>query len=102
MAATVERSEKLLLSEYGLQPKGKIYRNPTTALLYTHALANGEGALAEGGPLVVDTGLHTGRSPKDKFIVRERGSESRIWWGDVNKPLEEEKFFGLRDKVVDT
>ena len=101
MAATVERSEKLLLSEYGLQPKGKIYRNPTTALLYTHALANGEGALAEGGPLVVDTGLHTGRSPKDKHIVRESGSESRIWWGDVNKPLEEEKFFGLRDKVVE-
>jgi phosphoenolpyruvate carboxykinase (ATP) len=101
MAATVERSEKVLLSEYGLQPKGQIHRNPTTALLYTHALANGEGSLAEGGPLVVDTGFHTGRSPKDKFIVRESGSESRIWWGDVNKALEEEKFFGLRDKVVD-
>ena len=56
--------------------------------------------LAEGGPLVVDTGDHTGRSPKDKFIVRERGSEDRIWWGDVNKPLDEENFFGLRDKVV--
>src|SRR5215218_8484900 len=100
MAATVERSEALLLSEYGLEPKGRIHRNPTTAMLYTHALANKEGVLAEGGPLVVDTGVHTGRSPKDKFIVREGGSKDRIWWGDVNRPLDEEKFFGLRDKVV--
>ena len=100
MAATVERSEALLLSEYGLEPKGRIHRNPSTAMLYTHALADKEGVLAEGGPLVVDTGVHTGRSPKDKFIVRERGSEDRIWWGDVNKPLDEENFFGLRDKVV--
>src|SRR4051795_710166 len=100
MAATVERSEAVLLSEYGLNPKGRIHRNPTTAMLYTHALANKEGVLAEGGPLVVDTGVHTGRSPKDKFIVRERASEDRIWWGDVNRALDEEKFFGLRDKVV--
>jgi phosphoenolpyruvate carboxykinase (ATP) len=100
MAATVERSEALLLTEYGLKPKGRIHRNPTTATLYTHALANKEGVLAEGGPLVVDTGLHTGRSPKDKFIVRERGSEDRIWWGEVNKPIDEDNFFGLRDKVV--
>src|SRR5262249_49714195 len=100
MAATVERSEALLLTEYGLKPKGRIHRNPTTAMLYTHALANKDGVLAEGGPLAVDTGSHTGRSPKDKFIVRERGSEDRIWWGDVNRPIDEENFFGLRDKVV--
>jgi phosphoenolpyruvate carboxykinase (ATP) len=88
------------LSEHGLKPKGKIYRNPTVAMLYTHALVANEGVLAEGGPLVVDTGIHTGRSPKDKYIVRERGSEQRIWWGDVNHELPEEKFHGLRDKVV--
>ena len=69
--------------------------------LYEHALARGDGRLAEGGPLVVDTGKHTGRSPKDKFIVREPGSEGRIWWGEVNKPLAEERFERLRDKVVD-
>ncbi len=55
--------------------------------------------LAEGGPLVVDTGTHTGRSPKDKFVVRETGSEERIWWGG-NAELGEEEFDGLRDKVV--
>jgi phosphoenolpyruvate carboxykinase (ATP) len=56
--------------------------------------------LAHGGPLVVDTGKHTGRSPKDKYVVREPGSEDRIWWGVVNQPLEEERFDGLRSKVV--
>jgi phosphoenolpyruvate carboxykinase (ATP) len=49
---------------------------------------------------VVDTGRFTGRSPKDKFVVREPGSEARIWWGKVNQPLEEDNFDGLRAKVV--
>ena len=88
------------LTEHGLHTGGRVYRQPTTSLLYTHALARGEGRLAEGGPLVVDTGRYTGRSPKDKFVVREAGSEERIWWGDVNHPLAEEGFERLRDKVV--
>src|SRR5579872_1563207 len=100
MATTTERSSAVDLSQHGLRPSGRISRNPTTSMLYTHALARSEGVLAEGGPLVVDTGLHTGRSPKDKFIVREPGSEDRIWWGDVNRELSEEHFEGLRDKVV--
>jgi phosphoenolpyruvate carboxykinase (ATP) len=100
MAATAERSESVELSPHGLHPSGRVYRNPTTAMLYTHALTRNEGVLAEGGPLVVDTGIHTGRSPKDKFVVREPGSQDRIWWGDVNRELPEAKFQGLRDKVT--
>jgi phosphoenolpyruvate carboxykinase (ATP) len=88
------------LSEHGLEPSGRVYANPTTALLYMHTLLRGEGRLAEGGPLVVDTGVHTGRSPNDKFVVREPGSEDRIAWGKVNQDLDEEHFEGLRDKVV--
>ena len=79
---------------------GPVYRNPSTALLYTHALKRGEGALAEGGPLAVDTGAFTGRSPKDKFLVEEDSSQDRIWWGDVNQPLSEDHFDHLRDKVT--
>ena len=60
----------------------------------------GEGRLAEGGPLAVDTGQFTGRSPKDKFLVEESRSQDRIWWGDVNQPLSEQHFDGLRDKVT--
>jgi phosphoenolpyruvate carboxykinase (ATP) len=78
-----------------------VHWNPSTSLLYTHTLLRGEGALAEGGPLVVDTGRHTGRSPKDKFLVREPGCESRIWWGPVNAELDEGSFDGLRGKVTD-
>ena len=88
------------LSEHGINAAADVYRNPATSQLYTHALARREGRLAEGGPLVVDTGVHTGRSPKDKFLVREPGSEERIWWGDVNAEISEEHFDGLRDKVA--
>jgi phosphoenolpyruvate carboxykinase (ATP) len=88
-------------SGYGIDPTGQVYRNPTVAQLYTDALRRGEAVLAEAGPLVVDTGRFTGRSPKDKFVVREPGSDGRIWWGDVNNPLSEEHFERLREKVVD-
>ena len=69
-------------------------------MCYTHSLAREEARLAEGGPLVVDTGRHTGRSPNDRFVVREPGSEERIAWGNVNRPISEDGFVGLRDKVV--
>ncbi len=88
------------LTAHGIQPGGLVRWNPTTALLYTRALKRGDGVLAEGGPIVFDTGVHTGRSPRDKFVVLEQGSEDRIWWGDVNKALSEEHFEGLREKVV--
>ena len=99
MTAT-ELPGRVDLAEHGIDADGKIYRNPTTALLYEHALRRGEGRIGEGGPLVVDTGKHTGRSPKDKFVVREPSSEDRIWWGDVNQELSEEHFEGLREKVA--
>ncbi len=87
------------LSAHGIEPGGAVHHNPTVALLYSHAIARGDGRLAEGGPLVVDTGEHTGRSPNDKFVVREPGSADRIWW-DKNDEIEEEQFEGLRDKVT--
>jgi phosphoenolpyruvate carboxykinase (ATP) len=88
------------LSDHGIEPVGAVHYNPTVALLYSHALRRDEGRLAEGGPIVVDTGEHTGRSPNDKFVVREPGSEDRIWWGKVNKELDEDRFEGLREKVA--
>jgi len=100
MATTTDTRGRADLTAHGIQPSGVVRWNPTTALLYTRALKRGDGVLAEGGPIVFDTGVHTGRSPKDKFVVREPGSEDRIWWGDVNKPLSEQSFEGLREKVV--
>jgi phosphoenolpyruvate carboxykinase (ATP) len=89
------------LEQHGIDPSGEVLRNPTTVQLYTDALRRGDGQLAEGGPLVVDTGRFTGRSPLDKFIVREPESEERIGWGDVNRPIEEEGFDELRARVTD-
>jgi len=88
------------LDAHGITPRGRVIHNPTTAQLYTHALASGAGRLAHGGALVVDTGRFTGRSPQDKFVVDEPGSRDRIWWGEINHPLGEPHFDGLRTKVV--
>ncbi len=99
MTAT-ELPRHVELSEHGIDSPAPVYRNPTTALLYTHALERHEGTIAEGGPLAVDTGTFTGRSPKDKFLVQEESSQDRIWWGEVNQPLAEENFERLRDKVT--
>ena len=88
------------LAQHGISVRGHVFWHPTTSQLYEHALARGDARLAEGGPLVVDTGEHTGRSPKDKFVVREPGSEDRIWWGDVNAEISEEHFEQLREKVA--
>jgi phosphoenolpyruvate carboxykinase (ATP) len=90
-----------LLEVHGISPGGRVIHNPTTAQLYTHAVVTGHGRLAHGGALVVDTGRFTGRSPQDKFLVDEPGSRDRIWWGEVNQPLPEDRFEGLRAKVVD-
>jgi phosphoenolpyruvate carboxykinase (ATP) len=88
------------LAVHGLHVGGRVLRNPTTSQLYAAALDRGEAVLGEDGPLVVDTGRFTGRSPKDKFIVREPGSEHRIWWSDTNAEISEEHFGGLRAKVA--
>jgi phosphoenolpyruvate carboxykinase (ATP) len=95
----METRSRADLSRHGLNPSGRVIWNPTTSMLYEHAVVRGDGRIAEGGPLVVDTGVHTGRSPKDKFVVREPGSEDRIWWGGNNE-ISEESFEKLRDKVV--
>jgi phosphoenolpyruvate carboxykinase (ATP) len=88
------------LSQHGIEPAGEVHWEPSTSFLVDQALRRGDAQLAEGGAVVVDTGRHTGRSPKDKFVVRTPGSEDRIHWGPVNQPLTEECFDGLRDKVV--
>jgi phosphoenolpyruvate carboxykinase (ATP) len=94
-------SETTGLEAHGLEPRGSVFWNPTASQCYSHALAREDARLAEGGPIVVDTGPHTGRSPQDRFVVREPGSEGRIAWGDINRPISEETFLRLRERVVD-
>ena len=83
------------LADIGLAWLDKISWNAPAAVLYQDAIARGEGVVAEGGGLVVTTGQHTGRSPNDKFVVREPSTESTIWW-DNNKAMSREQFETLR------
>jgi phosphoenolpyruvate carboxykinase (ATP) len=75
--------------------------NLATAELYEDAVRDGDGVIAAEGPLVVGTGVHTGRSPLDKFIVREPTSEANVWWGDVNHPISEANYDRLRTRLME-
>ncbi|MFO7588808.1 MAG: phosphoenolpyruvate carboxykinase [Gemmatimonadota bacterium] len=92
------------ISRHGIEKHGiggaSIVRwNYTTPALYEHAIRASEGLLA-GGPLVVRTGDHTGRSPKDKFVVQEPSSEERIWWGEMNRPFPRDRFESLHRRML--
>ncbi|MBI5604215.1 MAG: phosphoenolpyruvate carboxykinase (ATP) [Deltaproteobacteria bacterium] len=80
------------LEHHGIKNIGTIYWNPTTPVLYEEIVRRREGVIAHLGPIVVRTGHHTGRSPNDKRIVREKTSSDKIWWSPVNVPMEPEKF----------
>lgn len=88
------------LENHGLQNLGKIFWNLTPPLLVETIIKRGEGVLGDSGPILVNTGFHTGRSPNDKFICR-RGldGEEKIWWGKVNQPISGEKFDALHKKL---
>ena len=60
----------------------------------------GMGREASSGALAVNTGEFTGRSPKDRFIVKDDITKDKIWWGDINIPFDSEKFDALYDKVI--
>lgn len=82
-----------------LHTTGKIHYNLPPAELVEHALARNEGSLTSTGALMADTGKFTGRSPKDRYIVRDAKTADSVWWGDINIPFEEEKFDQLLEKM---
>src|ERR1044072_3928335 len=91
-----ERMPRHGLDAMGIGTGATLYWNLITAPLVEHAVRRGEGKLAKDGPLVVATGKHTGRSAKDKFIVRDATTEDSVWWGDVNKAMSPEHFAALK------
>ena len=78
----------------------KLWENLSAATLIEHAIARGEGVLGAAGQLIVDTRPHTGRSPKDKFFVREPSSEQHIDWNDSNQAIDPERFDALFERVA--
>ena len=90
-----ERTPRHGLDAMGIGTDADIIWNLETAQLVEHAVRRGEGKLAQDGPLVVTTGKHTGRSAKDKFIVRDATTEDSVWWGKVNKEMSPAHFAAL-------
>jgi phosphoenolpyruvate carboxykinase (ATP) len=88
------------IENQGINNAGTVYWNLTTPMLYERAVSRQEGIIAHLGPLVVRTGDYTGRSPKDKFVVREPSSEAHIWWGTINQPLSKEHWAQLHGKML--
>ena len=84
----------------GLTPSGTVRWNLGAAQLIELAVNRGEGKLSKDGALVCLTGQHTGRSPNDKFIVKDATTESTVDWGKVNVPMTSEHFDALHEKIL--
>ena len=91
-----ERIPLLGLDAQGFATAARLHWNLLTPALVEQALIRGEGRLAADGPLVVETGPHTGRSAQDKFMVRDAETAETIWWGKSNKPMEPAHFAALK------
>ena len=87
------------LETHGLRDPGKVCWNLSAAALYEHAIHNDEGSVSSDGPLVVQTGQHTGRSAGDKFIVCDETTEGEVWWGEVNAPYSPKQFDELHEQM---
>ncbi|MEM7050971.1 MAG: phosphoenolpyruvate carboxykinase (ATP) [Acidobacteriota bacterium] len=90
---------KVGLERYGIANAGTVYWNLPPARLIEEALKRNEAVLASEGPLVAETGSHTGRSPNDKFTVREPSTADDVWWGTVNREISQASFDRLYAKV---
>jgi phosphoenolpyruvate carboxykinase (ATP) len=88
------------LEAHGVQTSKPVHFNLSAAALYEHAIRRQEGVIASEGALSCRTGAHTGRSPNDKFVVKEPSSDAHVWWGKVNRPMEAAHFDLLRRDVV--
>src|SRR5215472_9744732 len=91
-ATTTLRTSQAGLEEHGIRNVNAAYWNLGPSALVEHAIQRREGSLAADGSLVVRTGQFTGRSPKDKFIVRDEITDSTVQWGAVNQPMSEAHF----------
>jgi len=90
--STAQRESTIGLAKQGLHPSGDVHWNLIAPELMQAAARRNEGEFAEMGPFVARTAPHTGRSPNDKFVVREESSEQDVDWGKVNQPHSPEKY----------
>ena len=97
----ITTGRELNLESLGLHNINQVHRNLSVESLIEETIKNGEGIIGPRGATIVDTGKFTGRSPKDKYIVDESSSSDKIWWGSVNKKIDEKIFDELYQSVID-
>lgn len=100
MKDSVSTTKTISLKPYGIKHDNFQYQLSPDEL-HDITIEKGMGKEASSGALAVNTGEFTGRSPMDRFIVRDAITEDKIWWGNINIPFESEKFDKLYDKVID-
>jgi phosphoenolpyruvate carboxykinase (ATP) len=88
------------LEEQGMRHLAPVHWNLLAPFLYEHAVRRGEGEIGLGGAFVVNTGFHTGRSPRDKYIVDEAGTHDTVDWGGVNQPITPVQFNSLHNRML--
>jgi phosphoenolpyruvate carboxykinase (ATP) len=93
------RESSIGLSKQGLEPRGEVHWNLIAPELFQAAARRSEGEFSDMGPFVAVTTPHTGRSPNDKFVVKEPSSDKDVDWGKVNRPLTSEKYQQLLEDV---
>ena len=99
-----QKQAEELKSDYGLENHGlkylkRAYWNLPPEALYEEFVFRGEGSIVNHGPLLVNTGKWSARAAQDKFVVREHGTEDKVWWGEYNRPITAEKFNGLVTRI---
>lgn len=88
------------LSTLGLGHVRNVFWNLNASELVEETIMNGQGVLSDTGALAIETGEFTGRSPKDRFIVKDTYTENDVWWGDINIPFEPAKFDALYNRMT--
>lgn len=89
------------LTHLGLDHVASAYWNLPVNDLIGSTLSKKQGVLTDTGALACDTGEFTGRSPKDKYIVKDEKTEKSVWWGEVNNPIESERFDRIYQRVLE-
>ncbi len=98
---TLSIGTKESLKSLGFKNTEKVYWNLSTANLCEEAILRKEGLLSKYGPIVINTTPYTGRSPKDRFIVKDSLTSEKVAWGKINLPFDETKFNLLKKKVIE-
>jgi phosphoenolpyruvate carboxykinase (ATP) len=96
----LDRERRVGLDAVGIEGASTVYWSPAVPILYEEATRRREGLMAAEGPLVCRTSPHTGRSPNDKFLVKEASSEAHVAWGKSNRPIDPAAFDGVHRRMM--